>query len=81
MSVRIPDVEQWQSMIVFKDGRELALGNQRSSSRSMVLIGCQGADVAIASRMAEFLGVPFQETATPDFGIGINKGGGPGIQL
>jgi hypothetical protein len=72
----------WQSVIVFKDGRELPLDHQKSSSRTtvgpVVLMGGQGAEAAIAAHMAEFLNVPFQEIAPPDFGMGIDIGGGPG---
>ena len=76
----------WQSVIVFKDGRELPLDHQKSSSRTtvgpVVLMGGQGAEAAIAAHMAEFLNVPFQEIAPPDFGMGINIGGGRGgIQI
>jgi len=71
-----------QSVIVFKNGRELALDHQKSSSStsigSVVLMGGQGAETAIAARVAEFLGVPFQEIAPPNMGIGINLGGGSG---
>jgi len=71
-----------QSIIVFKNGGELALDHQKSSSStsigSVVLMGGQGAETAIAARVAEFLGVPFQEIAPPNMGIGINLGGGSG---
>lgn len=75
-----------QSVIVFKDGREVPLDHQKSSSGMSigpaVLMGGQGAEVAIATQMANFLGVPFQEIAPPTSGMGINIGGGPGgIQL
>lgn len=65
-----------QSIIVFKDGRELPLDHQKTSSRtsvgSVVLMGGQGAETAIAARVAEFLNVPFQEIAPPNMGSGIN---------
>jgi len=72
-----------QSVIVFKDGRELALDHQKNSSStsigSVVLMGGQGAETAIAAQVAKFLGVPFQEIAPPNMGMGINIiGGGPG---
>jgi hypothetical protein len=75
-----------QSVIVFKDGREVPLDHQKSSSGmsvgSAVLMGGQGAEVAIANQVASFLGVPFQEIAPPGSGAGINIGGGPGgVQL
>ena len=47
-----------------------------------VLMGGQGAEVAIATQVANFLGIPFQEIAPPNSGMEINIGGGPGgIQL
>jgi len=56
-----------QSVIVFHDGRELALDHQKTSSNttvgSVVLMGGQGAEAAIANRVATFLSVPFQEIA------------------
>jgi hypothetical protein len=78
-NVSVPQpVLVWQSVIMFKDGRELALDHQKTSSQttvgSVVLMGGQGAEVAIASRVAEFLNVPFLEIAPPDFGVGINLG-------
>jgi hypothetical protein len=80
-NVSVPQpVLVWQSVIVFKDGRELPLDHQKTSSRTtvgpVVLMGGQGAEVAIAARVAEFLNVPFQEIAPPNFGMGINIGGG-----
>jgi Tfp pilus assembly PilM family ATPase len=58
-----------QSVIVFKDGRELALDHQKSSSTTRigpaVLMGGQGAESAIAAQVAQFLNVPFQEIAPP----------------
>ena len=71
-----------QSVIVFKSGKELALDHQKTSSSvsvgSAVLMIGQGAETAMANRVAEFLGVPFQEIAPPN--IGMNMGGGIGIQ-
>ena len=65
-----------QSVIVFKDGRELALDHQKTSSStsagSVVLMGGQGAETAIAAQVAKFLDVPFQEIAPPNMGMGIN---------
>jgi len=65
-----------QSVIVFKDGREVPLDHQKTSSStsvgSVVLMGGQGAETAIAARVAEFLNVPFQEIAPPNMGAGIN---------
>jgi hypothetical protein len=62
-----------QSVIVFRDGRELALDHQKTSSTttvgSMVLMGGQGAETAIAAQVAKFLNVPFQEIAPPNMGI------------
>ncbi len=71
-----------QSVIVFKDGRELALDHQKTSSRtsigSTVLMGGQGAETAMAAQVAKFLGVPFQEIMPPNMSAGINIIGGPG---
>jgi hypothetical protein len=71
-----------QSVILFKDGREVALDHQKSSSSmsvgSAVLMGGSGAEAAIANQVATFLGVPFQEIAPPNSGMGINVGGGSG---
>lgn len=68
-----------QSVIVFKDGRELPLDHQKTSSSttvgSVVLMGGQGKEVAIANQVANFLNVPFQEIAPPGFGgLQINIG-------
>jgi len=71
-----------QSVILFKDGRELALDHQKTSSSmsagGVVLMGGQGAEVAMALKVAEFMNVPFQELSPPNMGLGINIGGGPG---
>jgi hypothetical protein len=65
-----------QSVIVFKDGRELALDHQKNSSSmsagSVVLMDGQGAETAIAAQVASFLNVPFQEIGPPNMGIQIN---------
>lgn len=65
-----------QSVIVFKDGRELPLDHQKPSSTtsigSMTVMGGQGAETAIASQVAQFLNVPFQEIMPPNIGGGIN---------
>ena len=62
-------------VIVFKDGREVALDHQKTSSSlstgGVVLMSGQGAEVAIANRVANFLGVPFQEIAPPNMGMGV----------
>lgn len=68
-----------QSVIVFKDGRELALDHQKNSSTMSVgpavLMGGMGTEVALANRMATFLNVPFQEIAPPTMGgLQINIG-------
>jgi hypothetical protein len=75
-NVSIPQpVLVWQSVIVFKDGRELPLDHQKTSSTTTigpaVLMGGQGAEVAIAAQVAKFLDVPFQEIAPPNIGMGI----------
>ncbi len=63
-----------QSVIIFKDGRELALDHQKTSSTTtvgpVVLMGGQGAETAIAAQVAKFLNVPFQEVAPPNMGMG-----------
>lgn len=65
-----------QSVIVFKNGKELALDHQKNSSSmsmgSAVLMSGQGAETAIANRVASFLGVPFQEIMPPNMSSGIN---------
>jgi hypothetical protein len=65
-----------QSVIVFKDGRELALDHQKTSSTisagSAVLMSGQGAETALAAQVAKFLNVPFAEIAPPNMGMGIN---------
>jgi Tfp pilus assembly PilM family ATPase len=64
-----------QSVIVFRDGRELPLDHQKTASTtsvgSVVLMGGQGAEAALASQVANFLNVPFQEIAPPTPGLGI----------
>jgi Tfp pilus assembly PilM family ATPase len=74
-----------QSVIVFKDGREVPLDHQKTSSStsvgSVVLMGGQGAEVALANKVANFIGVPFQEISPPNMGMGINIVGGPGTPL
>ena len=65
-----------QSVIVFKDGREVPLDHQKNSSSmsagGVVLMGGQGSEVALAAQVAKFLGVPFQEISPPNMGMGIN---------
>lgn len=65
-----------QSVIVFKDGRELALDHQKTSSTtsvgSAVIMSGQGAETAMAAQVAKFLGVPFAEIAPPNMGSGVN---------
>jgi hypothetical protein len=76
-----------QSVIVFKDGRELPVDHQKKNSQGMsgiigsasVLMGGQSKEISIANQVATFLGVPFQEVAPPPGGIGINIG--PNIKL
>jgi len=67
-----------QSVIIFQDGRELALDHQKTSSTtqvgSLVVMGGQRSETAIAARMAEFLNVPFQEIAPLGGGTGIGIG-------
>lgn len=65
-----------QSVIVFRDGRELALDHQKTSSTtqigSAVLMSGQGAESALAAQVAKFLGVPFEEIQPPNMSSGIN---------
>lgn len=65
-----------QSVIVFKDGRELALDHQKNSSSTTVggatIMSGQGAETAIAAQVAKFLNVPFQEIMPPNMSSGTN---------
>jgi hypothetical protein len=65
-----------QSVIVFKDGRELALDHQKTSSTTSVggvsVMSGQGAESAIAAQVAQFLNVPFEEIMPPNMGSGMN---------
>jgi hypothetical protein len=65
-----------QSVIVFKDGRELALNHQTTSSTmsvgSVSLMSGQASQSAMAAQVAQFLNVPFEEIAPPNMGSGIN---------
>jgi hypothetical protein len=65
-----------QSVIVFKNGNELALDHQKTSSTttvgSVTLMGGQGAETAIAGQVAKFLDVPFQEIMPPNMSSGMN---------
>ncbi len=74
-----------QSVIVFKNGQEVPLDHQKTSSTMAVgpavLMSGQGAESAIANTVATFMGVPFQEIMPPNMGIGINIGGPGGIQI
>jgi hypothetical protein len=69
-----------QSVIVFKDGQELPLDHQKSSSGlsvgPAVMMAGSGKEVAIANQVATFMGVPFQEIAPPSGPMNINIGGG-----
>ena len=74
-----------QSVIVFKDGREVPLDHQKTSSTtsigSTVLMGGQGAETAMAAQVARFLNVPFEEIMPPNMSAGINIIDGPGGAL
>lgn len=65
-----------QSVIVFKNGREVPLDHQKTSSNTSVggavLMSGQGKEIALANAVAEFLGVPFQELSPPNMGTGLN---------
>ena len=69
-----------QSVIVFKDGREVPLDHQKTSSTtsigSAVLMSGQGKESAMAAQVASFLNVPFQDIAPP-----MGMGGGLQINL
>jgi Tfp pilus assembly PilM family ATPase len=65
-----------QSVIVFKDGKELALDHQKTSSTTQiggaVLMSGQANESAMAAQVAQFLNVPFEEIAPPNMGSGMN---------
>jgi hypothetical protein len=65
-----------QSYIVFKNGVELALDHEKTSSSMRVggigFTGGQGNESAQAAMVAQFLGVPFQDVMPPNMGSGIN---------
>ncbi len=65
-----------QSVIVFKDGSELALDHQKSSSSvgvgGVAIMSGQGAETAMAAQVAKFLNVPFLEVMPPNMSGGIN---------
>jgi len=65
-----------QSVIIFKDGKELALDHQKTSSTTQiggaVLMSGQANESAMAAQVAQFLNVPFQEIAPPNMGSGMN---------
>jgi len=65
-----------QSVIVFRNGSELALDHQKTSSTtqvgSAVLMGGQGRESALAAQVAKFLDVPFQEIMPPNMSGGLN---------
>jgi hypothetical protein len=50
-----------QSLIIFRDGRQLALCHQKNASRSSV--AKPGSQSALAAQVAQFLNVPFREVA------------------
>jgi hypothetical protein len=65
-----------QSVIVFKNGQQLALDHQKTSSStsvgSMTLVGGQAEETAIAAQVANFMNVPFQEIMPPNMSSGMN---------
>jgi hypothetical protein len=65
-----------QSVIVLKNGNEVPLDHQKTSSNTsvggVVLMSGQGKEIAMANQVAEFLGVPFQEISPPNMGTGLN---------
>jgi len=69
-----------QSVMVFRDGSEVPLDSQNGGSSvgvGAVMMNGSGKDIAIATQVASFMGVPFQEIAPPNggMGTGINIGG------
>jgi hypothetical protein len=70
-----------QSVIVFKDGTELPLDNQSGGTgvgMGGVMMSGSGKETALATQVATFMGVPFQEIMPPSGGMGI---GGTGINI
>ena len=54
----------YQSIIVFKDGNEVPLESMKNSgsgSINGILMGGTGKELSMASQVASFIGVPFQE--------------------
>ncbi len=80
---RVQQIPISQSVIIFKDGKELPLDHQTNSfgvfSGPAILMQGSGKEVAEANLIATFLGVPFQEIAPPGGPMNINIGGGAGI--
>lgn len=62
-----------QSFIIFKDGSRLALGHQKNNSSGLTIggavLGVGNNELTIASTVAQFLGVPFQESGPENSGI------------
>ena len=65
-----------QSYIVFKNGAEVPLDHEKTSSSMRVggvgFTGSQKNETAQAAMVAQFLNVPFQEIMPPNMGSGIN---------
>lgn len=64
-----------QSVLILKDNRVVPMGNAKSSGMSVsgILMGGQDKEVAVSRKVADFLGVPFEEVAPPSIGIGPIK--------
>ena len=66
----------FSAVSVLKDGKELALSHEKTSSTtsigSVTMMSGQAAQSAMASQVAQFLNVPFQEIAPPNMSSGIN---------
>lgn len=64
-----------QSVIVFKSGQEVPLDHQKTSSTTSVggavLMSGQAKESALAYQLANFLNVPFEDIAPPNFGGGM----------
>lgn len=71
-----------QTVVVFKDGSELPIDTPHQASGKTMSMGAgtlipgSGKEVALANRIAAFLGVPFQEIAPSNNDVEISTGAG-----